>query len=152
MFSIIINFAAVYHRLYSVRSSFRELFFLATTIEFEEQETLIHSCNVNVTMYYHIYRCSNICYVCWFPEKVEWIKFFNPRKVPSCSLGVSRTYITIIKQFMGFLIMKLWEGVASAFRLFLASFHYFVKTSIFFTLLTGMTTLRSRESESESDS
>ena len=33
---------------------------------------------------------------------------------------------------MGFLIMKLWEGVASAFRLFLVSFHYFVKTSIFF--------------------
>ena len=97
MFSIIINFAAVYHRLYSVRSSFRELFFLATTIEFEEQETLIHSCNVNVTMYYHIYRCSNICYVCRFPEKVDWLTFFNPRKVPSCSLGVSRTYITIIK-------------------------------------------------------
>ena len=33
---------------------------------------------------------------------------------------------------MGFLIMKLWEGVASAFRLVLVSFHYFVKTSIFF--------------------
>ena len=33
---------------------------------------------------------------------------------------------------MGFLAMKLWEGVASAFRLSLASFRYFVKTSIFF--------------------
>ena len=33
---------------------------------------------------------------------------------------------------MGFLIMKLWEGVASVFRLFLVSFYYFVKTSIFF--------------------
>ena len=33
---------------------------------------------------------------------------------------------------MGFLTMKLWEVVASAFRLFFASFRYFVKTLIFF--------------------
>ena len=33
---------------------------------------------------------------------------------------------------MCFLIMKLWESVPSAFRLFLVSFHYFVKTYIFF--------------------
>ena len=33
---------------------------------------------------------------------------------------------------MGFLTMKLWEGVASAFKLSLVSFRYFVKTSIFF--------------------
>ena len=43
---------------------------------------------------------------------------------------------------MGYLTMKLWDGVASAFRLFLGSFRYFVKTSIFFHPLNRNDDLR----------
>ena len=56
------------------------------------------------------------------------------------------------KQFMGFLTMKLWEGVADAFRLFFSEFSLFCQKVDFFHPLNWNDDLKESESESKLES